>query len=291
MPNIVYVLTNPAMPGMVKIGMTDRPDVQRRMNELYSTGVPLPFECVIAREIEDREATEIENALHIAFGPYRVSDSREFFGIQPEQAEALLQVMHGKDVTPRVNEQEAELKPADIEAVKRWTQTSEQEFLDSLDANGVRVFDRVLQLGKQEGMQIKWGRVGFSLNAVSNGTLVVICYGYAPHSKKFGQSIYTDFSLMTKKTSLPQQVIDDLGNGAQATGLFESAGGSGNEFRCRIDRRLEETDISVLTEWLDTVIKRIREFEAVSPDQGAGLQKNNPIGGNGPGDLRKRWVP
>ena len=53
MTNIVYVLTNPAMPGIVKIGMTDRPDVQRRMGELYSTGVPLPFDCVIAREIED----------------------------------------------------------------------------------------------------------------------------------------------------------------------------------------------------------------------------------------------
>ena len=51
MPNIVYVLTNPAMPGMVKIGMTDRPDVQRRMSELYSTGVPLPFECVIAARL------------------------------------------------------------------------------------------------------------------------------------------------------------------------------------------------------------------------------------------------
>ena len=43
MPNIVYVLTNQAMPGIVKIGMTERDDVQRRMNELYSTGVPLPF--------------------------------------------------------------------------------------------------------------------------------------------------------------------------------------------------------------------------------------------------------
>ena len=42
MPNIVYVLANPAMPGIAKIGMPDRTDVQRRMSELYSTGVPLP---------------------------------------------------------------------------------------------------------------------------------------------------------------------------------------------------------------------------------------------------------
>ena len=54
MPNIVYVLTNPAMPGLVKIGMTDRDDVKRRMSDLYTTGVPLPFECLAAREIEDR---------------------------------------------------------------------------------------------------------------------------------------------------------------------------------------------------------------------------------------------
>ena len=55
MPNIVYVLTNPAMPGFVKIGMTDKPDVQRRMAKLYSTGVSFPFDCAIAREIQDRE--------------------------------------------------------------------------------------------------------------------------------------------------------------------------------------------------------------------------------------------
>ena len=89
MPNIVYVLSNPAMPGIVKIGMTDKPDVQQRMGELYSTGVPFPFDCVIAREIEDREAAEIERALHTAFGPNRVNRFREFFQVDPEQVEVL----------------------------------------------------------------------------------------------------------------------------------------------------------------------------------------------------------
>ena len=56
MPNIVYALTNPAMPGIVKIGMTDRDDVKRRMSDLYTTGVPLPFECAVAWEIDGREA-------------------------------------------------------------------------------------------------------------------------------------------------------------------------------------------------------------------------------------------
>ena len=38
---IVYVLTNPAMPGMVKIGKTGR-DVELRLNDLYTTGLPCP---------------------------------------------------------------------------------------------------------------------------------------------------------------------------------------------------------------------------------------------------------
>ena len=61
MANIVHVLTNPAMPGLVKIGMTDRDDVQRRMSDLYTTGVPLRFECVAARAIEDTEALVVSH--------------------------------------------------------------------------------------------------------------------------------------------------------------------------------------------------------------------------------------
>ena len=40
---IVYLLTNPVMPGLVKIGMTTQEDIDKRMKELYTTGVPVPF--------------------------------------------------------------------------------------------------------------------------------------------------------------------------------------------------------------------------------------------------------
>ena len=46
---IVYVLTNESMPGLVKIGMTDDTDPSARMGQLFSTGVPLPFETVLRR--------------------------------------------------------------------------------------------------------------------------------------------------------------------------------------------------------------------------------------------------
>ena len=145
MPNIVYVLTNPAMPGIVKIGMTDRPDVQRRMGDLYTTGVPLPFDCVIAREIEDREAAEIERARHTAFGPNRINPSREFFQVASEQVEVLLRVMPGRDVTPQDVGQSTDVQPDDREASsefkRRQSRTNELEFLESLNENGTIVYE------------------------------------------------------------------------------------------------------------------------------------------------------
>jgi len=106
----VYVLTNPAMPGMVKIGKTSR-GMDARLNELYSTGVPLPFECAYAALVDDEG--KVEKAFHQAFGPYRVNPRREFFAIEPEQAIALLELMAREDVTPAIQE---EASKVDVEA-------------------------------------------------------------------------------------------------------------------------------------------------------------------------------
>lgn len=107
---IVYVLTNPAMPKIVKIGKTGR-GLETRLNDLYTTGLPLPFECAYAARVADMDT--VENAFHNAFGPYRVNPRREFFSIEPEQAIGLLDLMKLEDMTPAM---QAEAEKVDIEA-------------------------------------------------------------------------------------------------------------------------------------------------------------------------------
>lgn len=116
----VYLLTNPAMPGLVKIGMTTREDLDKRLNELYSTGVPMPFECVFAAKVKNSDCAKIESALHTAFAPNRVNKNREFFSIQPEQALAILKLFHHEDATEEVTtEIENDLTADDKEAVEQ----------------------------------------------------------------------------------------------------------------------------------------------------------------------------
>lgn len=102
---IVYLLTNPCMPGLVKIGMTTQEDIEKRMKELYTTGVPVPFECQFACKVNNKDCAKIEKALHTAFEPQRINKNREFFKINVEQARAILELFHHTDVTEEVSDE------------------------------------------------------------------------------------------------------------------------------------------------------------------------------------------
>jgi hypothetical protein len=116
---IVYVLSNPAMPGLVKIGMTSRDKIDDRLKELFNTSVPVPFDCEFACKVDDCE--KVEKALHIAFGPSRVHPQREFFKIESEQAIAILNLLSTENVTPDVlSEIQSEMNPQDAESSKRF---------------------------------------------------------------------------------------------------------------------------------------------------------------------------
>lgn len=119
MPNIVYVLTNPAMPGIVKIGRTTQDDINTRLTQLYTSGVPVPFTLAYACKVENHD--EVERALHIAFGPSRVNPRREFFKIDPEQAIAILKLLHTEDATSEVAQQVTGIDQQSISAAEQMT--------------------------------------------------------------------------------------------------------------------------------------------------------------------------
>lgn len=96
---IVYVLTNEAMPGYVKVGIT-KSNLEKRIKELgSSTSVPLPFTAFYACTVEN--AAFVEHQLHDAFDGNRVNPHREFFYIAPERIVAALKLRELKEVTPK----------------------------------------------------------------------------------------------------------------------------------------------------------------------------------------------
>ncbi len=102
------------MPGIIKIGKTNHEDVKIRMAQLYTTGVPLPYECNYAATVRDID--EVEKALHIAFSPNRLNPKREFFEMEAMQAVAILKLLEIKNVSSEVEHEKEVIDQVEIEA-------------------------------------------------------------------------------------------------------------------------------------------------------------------------------
>lgn len=99
MAEIIYILTNEAMPGYVKIGKTTT-SLEQRIRELNSsTSLPLPFTTFYACVVKNSQF--VEHQLHDAFDDNRVNPKREFFQIAPERVVAALKLAEIEDITPK----------------------------------------------------------------------------------------------------------------------------------------------------------------------------------------------
>jgi hypothetical protein len=83
----VYILTNPAMPGLVKIGKTSC-IVEECVNELNTTGVPAPFKLAHQRKVEHMD--QVERDMHRHFNTQRDHQDEEIFKITTAMAIAYL---------------------------------------------------------------------------------------------------------------------------------------------------------------------------------------------------------
>lgn len=86
----IYIMTNPALTGMVKIGYAT--DVEARRQQLSTTALPYDYEIYATYEtpgkLEDKKLHKLIDNLN---PDLRVSKNREFFVMAPEDAYELLE--------------------------------------------------------------------------------------------------------------------------------------------------------------------------------------------------------
>jgi len=85
-PGYVYVLINPAMEGLVKIGRTERDPHERAKELSVATGVPTPFFVAYDSFFEDCVGAEQFIHATLELKGYRLTNNKEFFNCPPNEA-------------------------------------------------------------------------------------------------------------------------------------------------------------------------------------------------------------
>jgi hypothetical protein len=90
----VYCLSNLSFDkDIYKIGFTKK-DPYIRINQLNTTGVPVPFKLEIAKKVKHYKLKE--NAIHTMLSKYRVNNKREFFKIELQEIHNIFNLIDGE---------------------------------------------------------------------------------------------------------------------------------------------------------------------------------------------------
>ena len=88
MNGYIYILSNPSMPGILKIGKTERCP-EERISELSSvTGIPTEF--VLEYKVHVPDCDIAEKKVHEFLRTFRVSNNREFFKIGVDEVKNII---------------------------------------------------------------------------------------------------------------------------------------------------------------------------------------------------------
>ena len=90
----VYVLSNPTMPSLVKIGYTKKHPKERAKQISAATGVALPYKVEWAYKCFNGET--IEREVHHKLKSKRANNNKEFFWVDLEEAKEVINLIGNK---------------------------------------------------------------------------------------------------------------------------------------------------------------------------------------------------
>jgi len=156
----IYCFTNIALNAIteeytrVKIGKTD--NILRRLKELFTTGLPQPFEVYRALVVPNMDETE--KRIHNLLGPYRVNPKREFFDIPLYMIDNLFDIF------------------LDFPGVEEYVEEDDEEEFESKRFNSTKTLKSI---GCCEGQILKYNGVSCK---VVNSEENLIDHGGSPKS-------------------------------------------------------------------------------------------------------------
>ena len=92
----IYAMTNPSMPGLTKVGMTEKGPTKRLLaaNKSDTWKPPTPYTIEFAKKVLN--PLQKETALHAIMKKERINPRREFFSISPEEVLKLFDLIDGE---------------------------------------------------------------------------------------------------------------------------------------------------------------------------------------------------
>ena len=122
----IYCFSNPCMPGILKVGMTERTPVIRlgEANASDTWRPPTPYKIEFAKKISD--ASGKEKTLHTLLEQYteRINSRREFFRVSTEEVCKFFDLMDGEMWSEtRMEEEEEEEEETSSESAPRLKPT------------------------------------------------------------------------------------------------------------------------------------------------------------------------
>lgn len=165
-PGYIYIMTNPGLPNMVKIGFAK--DVESRRQQLSTTNVPYDYEIYATYEtrgtIEDKKLHKLIDNLNPNL---RVNKRREFFLMSPEEAFELLESI------AIISGTKDKLKKVKINALKKQTIKKPPINFEKcgipVGAELVYIEDPTVVVKVVSDRKVQYGEVTTSLSAITDG--------------------------------------------------------------------------------------------------------------------------
>ncbi|MFJ3825414.1 GIY-YIG nuclease family protein [Streptomyces nodosus] len=116
---VIYILVNPVIPGVVKIGRTARKVTERVREISRPTGVPVNYEVIYDQLVSDAHGAEKE--IHSLLRPGRINEQKEFFQISAREAIRVVQEVANRYPVNEAQESvEIDVLPALEDRMRRW---------------------------------------------------------------------------------------------------------------------------------------------------------------------------